>query len=175
MFRSTPVRSILCRKGATPTPAAGLPLRPFASPRLRHASTRSTPANSRLTSRGRIFLGALTCALLGYTVGTSASLPSPLTSLGLGRGQGSTEDDEPTYGTPGDFQKAIRELRHTFSNGGHESGIVSTDPHDLHMHGFSENVHHPGMCARFHCLWHCYRSFFGLLHVAWTPQVLFTL
>lgn len=80
---------------------------------------------------------------MGYT---SASLPSPLASLGLGPRQASTEDDEPSYGTPEDFQKAIQELRHIFSDEDHESGIVSTDPDDLRIHGFSENDHHPGVC-----------------------------
>lgn len=148
MFRSTPLRSILSQTSAIPTtPVAGRFFRPFArvAPRSRHASTCNTVANSRTTSLP-VLLGALTCVLLGYTIGSSTSLPSPLVPLGLGHRQASTEDDEPTYGTPEDFQKAIQELRHTFSNGGHESGVVSTDSDDLRIHGFSENDHHPGVC-----------------------------
>jgi D-lactate dehydrogenase (cytochrome) len=144
MFRSTPLRSILSRTSVAPTtPVADWFFRPFArvAPRSRYAST---IANSRTTSLP-VLLGALTCTLLGYTIGSSVSLPSPLVSLGLGHRQASTEDVEPTYGTPEDFQKAIQELRHTFGNEGRESGVVSTDPDDLRIHGFSENDHHPGV------------------------------
>lgn len=45
------------------------------------------------------------------------------------------------YGTPEDFQKAISELRAAFS----DEHAVSTDPEDLHVHGFSDNDYHPGM------------------------------
>ena len=147
MFRSAPFRSILSRTGAAPV--VSCTLRPFArvAPLSRHASTYNTIANSRTTSLP-VLLGALACTLLGYTIGSSDSLPSPLVSLGLGRQQASadSEDVEPTYGTPEDFQNAIQELRHTFSAEGYESGVVSTDPDDLRIHGFSENDHHPGVC-----------------------------
>ncbi|KAF8452613.1 FAD-linked oxidase-like protein [Boletus edulis BED1] len=142
MFRSAPVRSILRRK-STPIVNQSSLNRPFATPHSRLASTGNTLANSRTASGGRALLGALTCVLLGYTIGASASRPFPLASLGL-RQQASTEDGEPTYGTPDDFQKAIQELRHAFSDEGHEPGDVSTDPDDLRIHGFSENDHHPG-------------------------------
>lgn len=144
MFRSTPLRFILSRTSGTPTyPVVRQSLRPFAASRLRHASTSSTSAPSRSPALP-VLLAALTCALLGYTIGSAASLPSPLASLGLGRRQVSTEDDEPTYGTPKDFQKAIQELKHAFDDEGHDSGVVSTDPDDLQIHGFSDNDHHPG-------------------------------
>lgn len=144
MFRSTPLRTILSRSSATPTtPAVRRSLRPFSSPRPRYASTSSSTAPSRTTSLP-VLLCALTCTLLGYTIGSSADLPSPLASLGLGRQQVSTEDDQPTYGTPEDFRQAIQELRHIFSNEGHESTLVSTNPDDLQVHGFSENDYHPG-------------------------------
>ncbi|KAI0933110.1 hypothetical protein AcV7_004679 [Taiwanofungus camphoratus] len=44
------------------------------------------------------------------------------------------------YGSPDDFQRAIKELRETFP----AEDAVSTDPEDLHVHGFSENDYHPG-------------------------------
>ena len=65
-------------------------------------------------------------------------------TLGLSRG------NEPTvsspiklnnkYGSPEDFQRAIQELRDSFAN----KDAVSTDPDDLHTHGYSENDYHPG-------------------------------
>ncbi|KAF8558658.1 hypothetical protein OG21DRAFT_1595268 [Imleria badia] len=136
MFRPTPVRSILCRKSAALAVSRSFRPPSLRTPRSRHASTSSTLPNSRITSGVRV--------LLGYTIGTLATPPSLLASLGLARLQASTEDDEPTYGTSEDFQKAIQELRDTFSNQGHESGVVSTDPDDLHVHGFSVNDYHPG-------------------------------
>ncbi|KAF8990475.1 FAD-linked oxidase-like protein [Cyathus striatus] len=46
---------------------------------------------------------------------------------------------EPTYGTPQDFNQAIAELRTLFAE-----EDVSTDVEELHSHGFSENDYHPG-------------------------------
>lgn len=37
---------------------------------------------------------------------------------------------------------AISELMETFT----EDGVVSTDPEDLHIHGFSEYDYHAGQC-----------------------------
>jgi hypothetical protein len=48
--------------------------------------------------------------------------------------------DSPTFGSPLEFQKAISELRATFA----DESAVSTDPDDLHVHGFSENDYYPG-------------------------------
>ncbi|KAG9308317.1 FAD-linked oxidase-like protein [Chiua virens] len=147
MFRSRLLRAIPSRSGGnTSTHRVLRPsFRPFefAVPRSRHASTSGTSAPSRTTSSFPVLLGALTCALIGYTIGSSTTLPSSLAFLGLGRQQVPT-DDEPIYGTPADFQKAIQELRQAFSDGDQNSGIVSTDPEDLRVHGFSENDYHPG-------------------------------
>lgn len=146
MFRSTPLRTISSRiNAATTSPVVRRSLHPFAAPRLRHASTSSTNVLSRASSLP-LLLGALTCALLGYTIGSATSLSSPLAFLVPGRRQLSTADDEPTYGTPNDFQKAIQELKQTFNNEGNESGVVSTDPDDLRLHGFSENDYFPSAC-----------------------------
>lgn len=164
MFRSTPLRTILSRSSATPVVRRSL--RPVLSLLPRYASTGSSTAPSRTASLP-VLLCALTCTLLGYTIGSSAGLPSPLASLGLGRQQASTEDDQPTYGTPEDFRKAIQELRHTFGNDseGHESAVVSTNPDDLQIHGFSENDYHPGACYSFVDCWNSYRSSFELLYI----------
>ncbi|KAJ3516864.1 hypothetical protein NMY22_g14101 [Coprinellus aureogranulatus] len=50
-------------------------------------------------------------------------------------------EEKSSYGTPDDFKKAIEALRHELS---HIDGGVSTDPDDLHAHGFSANDYHPG-------------------------------
>lgn len=47
------------------------------------------------------------------------------------------------YGSPEDFQRAIQELRDSFP----DKDAVSTDPDDLHTHGYSENDYHPGVCT----------------------------
>ncbi|KAF9649463.1 hypothetical protein BDM02DRAFT_3230234 [Thelephora ganbajun] len=47
--------------------------------------------------------------------------------------------DNPRYGSPKDFRKAIEELKATFS----EPGAVSDDPEVLRPYGFSENDRHP--------------------------------
>lgn len=49
--------------------------------------------------------------------------------------------ETPTYGTPEDFERAIQSLRQELS---HIDGGVSTNPDDLHAHGFSVNDYHPG-------------------------------
>ena len=48
--------------------------------------------------------------------------------------------DSPTFGSPLEFQTAISELKATFT----DESAVSTDPEDLHVHGFSENDYYPG-------------------------------
>jgi hypothetical protein len=47
----------------------------------------------------------------------------------------------PQYGTPEDFERAIEDLRALFSG----DEVVSTDPEDLRIHGFSEYDYHPSM------------------------------
>ncbi|KAK0491347.1 FAD-linked oxidase-like protein [Armillaria novae-zelandiae] len=44
------------------------------------------------------------------------------------------------YGSPKEYAHAISELQHTFSD---RDSVVSTDPHDLHIHGHSEYDYHP--------------------------------
>lgn len=45
-----------------------------------------------------------------------------------------------SFGSENDFSSAIEELRRTFAS----EDSVSTDPDDLHRHGFSTNDYHPG-------------------------------
>lgn len=50
-------------------------------------------------------------------------------------------DTQTQYGTPSDFDAAIRQLKIDLPS----EDIVSTDPDDLHYHGFSENDYHKGL------------------------------
>jgi len=52
----------------------------------------------------------------------------------------SISSHSPAYGNPTDFQSAIHELQEAFP----EEDRVTTDPDDLHDHGFSVNDYHPG-------------------------------
>lgn len=53
--------------------------------------------------------------------------------------------NSPQFGSPQDIRKAIEELHTTFKS----TEKVSTDPDDLHDHGFSANDHHPGEAFRY--------------------------
>ncbi|KIJ64816.1 hypothetical protein HYDPIDRAFT_111420 [Hydnomerulius pinastri MD-312] len=166
MFRIRPtnVIGILSFRPATPLQRK-VPVPAIADLRARtrtfaHTSTHRAAPNSapRLnqTSRGHtskvvLTVGALGCTLLGYTLSLSfAPSTSPFTSPASSPFSflpfwGKEDDDEPTYGSPRDFENAIRELREAFraeQEGG--EGIVSTDAEDLRVHGFSENDYHPG-------------------------------
>lgn len=79
-----------------------------------------------------IALGSALSAFFGYY---AASIQ---TALGVSAVSRSGLNEQ--YGSPDDFQRAIKELRETFP----AEDAVSTDPEDLHVHGFSENDYHPG-------------------------------
>ncbi|KAJ8482850.1 hypothetical protein ONZ45_g14801 [Pleurotus djamor] len=68
--------------------------------------------------------------VIGYAVGTSWSSNSPE----------SANTFNPQYGTPKDFESAIRELREVLP----KEGMVSRDEEDLERHGFSLYDYHPG-------------------------------
>ncbi|KAF9565039.1 FAD-binding domain-containing protein [Agrocybe pediades] len=55
-----------------------------------------------------------------------------------------TQKAKPQFATPEEMEQAITESKKAFGQEG-DNGKVSTDPDDLHDHGFSENDHHPGM------------------------------
>lgn len=60
-----------------------------------------------------------------------------------------SEDIQRGYGSPEDFQQAIEALKQDLS---HLEGGVSTDPEDLHAHGFSVNDYHPGTLVEIGCI-----------------------
>ncbi|KAJ7763968.1 FAD-linked oxidase-like protein [Mycena maculata] len=49
---------------------------------------------------------------------------------------------KPQYGTQSEFSQAVEDLRKTFSV---RSGVVSTNPDDLKIHGLSTNTYHTGV------------------------------
>lgn len=83
---------------------------------------------------------AVASALLGF--GTAATLYPPHRIF-------EDTNEPPKFGSPKDIANAIDELKSAFTGGtgGQEllDAKVSTDPDDLHTHGFSENDHFPGM------------------------------
>lgn len=76
-----------------------------------------------------IIIGSIASGLVGYSL--SAFGKPYLTSEVL--------EIEPKYGTPKDFEQAIKELRALFDS----DDVVSTHQEDLRIHGYSENDHHP--------------------------------
>lgn len=102
---------------------------------IRHTLTFARPYSSNVPigsprSWSPIIIGSIASGLIGYSLSAFGS-PS-LTSQALW-------EAEPKYGTPNDFEQAIKELRASFDS----DEVVSTHPEDLRIHGFSENDHHP--------------------------------
>ena len=96
---------------------------------VRQFSSQGSPASKK--SSQLLLFTSLTAGLVGFTV--AKSLPTNPT----------TESHHATqFGSSDDFKKAIQELKSTFS----ADDKVSTDPDVLHVHGFSTNDYHPGMC-----------------------------
>ncbi|GBE82161.1 FAD-linked oxidase-like protein [Sparassis latifolia] len=98
-----------------------------------------TRRNSQLSSAsegsGRRALayafGAISSAFFGYYLATTQS---PRAAAASGH------ELNTLYGTPEDFKKAIAELRRLFPS----EDSVTTDPEDLHVHGYSEYDYHGG-------------------------------
>ena len=82
------------------------------------------------------------CSITSGIAGYSLCSRNDSNSLTVLDSTGEHKDEEPRFGTPEDFGMAIRELMETFT----EDGVVSTDPEDLHIHGFSEYDYHAGQC-----------------------------
>jgi len=99
---------------------------------IRHLSSETTPPSQ--SSRAPLLLAAaLGSGALGYAIAqtVSADEQQPIVNLNA----------KPVYGSPQDFQKAIKELQAAFP----DADAVSTDLDDLQTHGFSANDWHPGM------------------------------
>ncbi|KAF9474412.1 hypothetical protein BDN70DRAFT_884839 [Pholiota conissans] len=98
-------------------------------PHISQSTKSGSIPRTRLGVASLVLSASVVSATIGYFVATryatSASLDVP---------------DSPKFGSPEDFTKAIAELRQTFPS----DATVSTDPADLHAHGFSDNDYHPG-------------------------------
>lgn len=101
---------------------------------VEHSTTPSStpPPNSRRSSPAFALI-ALISALIGFGAAKSSFFTDVTAS-------NPSKAHTPVFGSPRDIQNAIAELRITFGPG----DKVSTDPDDLHDHGFSPNEHHPG-------------------------------
>lgn len=74
----------------------------------------------------------------GYYVGARSHTLAPVESPG--------SPSKPVYGSPEDFARAIQELKTLLSE---ES--VTTAEDQLEAHGFSPNMHYPGVKVIRHC------------------------
>lgn len=84
-----------------------------------------------------VILASAACSAAGF--GLARAFDRPPHAISGAPQAGSAK--EPSYGTPEDFKTAIAELEATFPS----EEYVSTDPGDLHIHGFSTNDYHPGI------------------------------
>ena len=107
-------------------------LRQFSS---QESSSRPTVTQNSTKYNSTVLLfTSLAAGLVGFTV--ASSVPNLLPPAIKDHGSESTQ-----FGSSGHFKKAIQELQSTFP----VDNKVSTDLDDLHSHGFSEDVYHPGM------------------------------
>jgi len=113
---------------------------PF-TPSTRNYSNAPSQPQIRITNTGVLII-VIASTTLGLLL---AKLPlfSPENILGGLSGKSTSQDASsvrPQFATSEEMKRAILELEESF--GGAEK--VSTDPDDLHNHGFSANDHHPG-------------------------------
>ncbi|KAF7335578.1 FAD-binding protein [Mycena venus] len=98
------------------------------NPGTRLYSTSTTRSNSGL-------VGAVT-GICGIAIGFGAAQFLPTTKASP------VPPEKPVFGTTKEFSQAINDLRKVFST---RSGVVSTDPDDLKVHGLSTNTYHIGV------------------------------
>jgi len=117
----------------------GRPLTRFAA-KARSCRYSSQSSTGQGASGGRSALSSyyLWVGLCAFAGGTAVGAAWPLFRDREQPASASGLNDK--YGSPEDFQRAIQELRDTFP----DQDTVSTDPDDLHVHGYSENDYHPG-------------------------------
>ncbi|KAH7910905.1 FAD-linked oxidase-like protein [Hygrophoropsis aurantiaca] len=94
----------------------------------RHSSSNATPK----ARPSNYWIGLIVASgVVGYAFGTRRNALQNLYTASA---------SEPKYGSPAEFEQAIKELQGSFDS----EDVVSTDPEDLRIHGFSENDHHTG-------------------------------
>ncbi|KAF8877514.1 FAD-linked oxidase-like protein [Infundibulicybe gibba] len=120
-----------------------LPLSGFhASAYTKHPESANSPPTSTGTGNGisvskfLIFLvTAIGSGVAGYGIATTSNVGSTTSGLKADSGFGN-------FGSPEDFQRAIKELKAEFSE---SEDTISTDPDVIYAHGFSSNDYHPGI------------------------------
>jgi len=141
-------RPFLCR--SRPARAVSLPplwvasntrrrLSSFANESARISST--IGGHGKRTSGLILLFSSLASGIAGYTIAntTSSQLLAFITGTGV---------QESQYGTFGDRQNAIKELRLAFSS----KDAVSTEIDDLRTHGMSTWDQRTGACVTVHCV-----------------------
>jgi hypothetical protein len=119
-----------------------------------HMSEKAKSGSRRLRRPFGVVSLLLTASILSAAIGYSVAKRYALkASLDV--------PDCPKFGSPDDFKKAIAELRRTFPN----DKSVSTDPDDLHGHGFSSGDYLPGEFISLVC-----KRRLIFLHPSNTPQ-----
>ena len=111
----------------------------------RYGTQSTKPQTSRVQRSLYTTILCITSGLAGYFLATQLGAePSgiSLVSKALGLSESHLDDyfTNPKFGSPKDFDAAIRELKEVFPAG----DKVTTDAEDLHDHGFSVNDYLPG-------------------------------
>ncbi|KAJ6573328.1 FAD-linked oxidase-like protein [Mycena sp. CBHHK59/15] len=101
---------------------------------LRTLETRLYSSTAPNAQAKRTLALVLTTGICGIALGFGAAKS--------GSGGTSNPPREPKYGSAEDFRLAIQDLKIAFSS---REDVVSTEPGDLQMHGFSMNNYHPGV------------------------------
>ncbi|GLB38819.1 putative FAD linked oxidases, C-terminal domain [Lyophyllum shimeji] len=142
--RSVHTNSLItvCRGGLLGTGPTGAATGAAAA-RRRYLTTPSgdnagtSPRSSTGKGSSRVLLLVLSSSIVSGLIGFKLA-SSPAGGL-MSAETGAPEP--PAFGTPSDFEHAIAELREAFS---HDPDVVSTDPEDLRIHGFSDYDYRPG-------------------------------
>ncbi|KAG7087616.1 hypothetical protein E1B28_013565 [Marasmius oreades] len=99
------------------------------------STTTQGKSKSSSSNATPILIGsAILSGVVGYTIARKDT-SAPSSEVVQGR-----RSQFGKYGTPQDFVEAVKELREAFKHG---EDVVTTDPDELRIHGFSENDHHP--------------------------------
>lgn len=108
-----------------------------------HEQQSRTSEESKTTNRGE---GSTSTGVLALTVLASGLIGFGLARSGLWNSGINYAKNGTGYGSPEDFQKAIRELHEAFDPEEAAPGdLVTTNPDVLYDHGFSTLIHHEGM------------------------------
>ncbi|KAF9553236.1 hypothetical protein CPC08DRAFT_673450 [Agrocybe pediades] len=108
-------------------------------PARNYSTNASGPQPRSKFSNPSVIILAIGSALCGFAIAQLPVFSGDSVAQNV-----NAKEAKPQFATPEEMEQAITELKKTFGQEG-DNGKVSTDPDDLHDHGFSENDHHPGM------------------------------